>query len=446
MKYIKKRTEDTVKNKFILGAAAILFAAGSVSAAEMDFVNGGFNMKKAVSETEIAVPAAAEAAVEETTQTRAGNAEWTIMVFVNGKNNLEKFALRDVNEMEMIGSTDKVNIVVQLGRMAGFDSSDGDWKGARRYLIQKDNDTNRITSPIVQDLGKVDMGDYKAAIDFGKWAKANYPAKKYMFIFWNHGAGWIKANGIYGNKGISYDDETNNHMDTPQMAALLKEIGGVDVVGSDACLMQMAEVDYEIKDYAKFIVGSEETEPGDGYTYDLFLGPVVKNPTMGAAQVAKAAVDGYSDHYDRLGGGYTQSYVKSSALPKFLDLVNEFAYEVTQSNDAEAAKYARDNAIKFAYPENKDLYDFTRLLISKSTNQNVKVKGQALMDYITKYLVGHNRTKDEPASWWSEANELTRAKGIAIYIPNSAVPSTYNELQWAKYSNWDEFVKWLSTK
>ena len=431
-----------MNKKILLGAAAMLFA-GSVSAAEMDFVNGGFDMKKAVSKSEIAVPAAAEAAVEET---RAGNAEWTIMVFVNGKNNLEKFALRDVNEMEMIGSTDKVNIVVQLGRMAGFDSSDGDWKGSRRYLIKKDNDTNKITSPIVQDLGKVDMGDYKAAIDFGKWAKANYPAKKYMFIFWNHGAGWIKANGIYGSKGISYDDETNNHMDTPQMAALLKEIGGVDVVGSDACLMQMAEVDYEIKDYAQYIVGSEETEPGDGYTYDLFLGPVVKNPTMGAAQVAKSAVDGYSNHYDGLGGGYTQSYVKSSALPEFLNLVNEFAYEVTQANDAEAAKYARDNAIKFAYPENKDLYDFTRLLVSKSTNQNVKAKGQALMDYITKKLVGHNRTKDEPASWWSSANELTRAKGIAIYIPNSAVPSTYNELQWAKYSNWDEFVKWLASK
>lgn len=37
-------------------------------------------------------------------------AEWTVMVFLNGKNNLEKSALRDVNEMEMAGSTDKVNI------------------------------------------------------------------------------------------------------------------------------------------------------------------------------------------------------------------------------------------------------------------------------------------------------------------------------------------------
>lgn len=433
-----------MKKKFILGAAAMLFAAGTVSAAEMDFANGGFNMKKAIANAEVAVPAASDAAA--VNETRAGQAEWTIMVFVNGKNNLEKFALRDVNEMEMIGSTDKVNVVVQLGRMAGFDSSDGDWKGTRRYLIKKDNDTTKITSPVVEDLGKVDMGDYKAAIDFGKWAKAKYPAKKYMFIFWNHGAGWIKSKGIYSNKGISYDDETNNHMDTPQMALVLKEMGGVTVVGSDACLMQMAEVVYEIKDHVPYIVGSEETEPGDGYTYDLLLGPLVKNPTMNGAQLAKTAVDGYSDHYDQQSGGYTQSFVYSNAIPQFMQLVNAFAYEVTKANDVEAAKYARENAVKFAYPENKDLYDFTRLLVSKSTNKAVQEKGKALMNYITNNLVGHNRTKDEPGSWWSEPNPLTRAKGIAIYLPNSAVPASYQELQWAKYSNWDEFVKWLASK
>ena len=431
-----------MKNKFILSAAAMLFAAGTASAATFDFVNGG-DIKKSFEGMSAPEVSQAETVAD---ATRAGQAEWTIMVFVNGKNNLEKFALRDVNEMEMIGSTDKVNVVVELGRMAGFDSSDGDWKGVRRYLVKKDNDLNKITSPVVQDLGRVDMGDYKAAIDFGKWAKANYPAKRYMFIFWNHGAGWIKSKGLYSAKGISYDDETNNHMDTPQMAKVLKDIGGVTVVGSDACLMQMAEVDYELKNYVPYIVGSEETEPGDGYTYDLLLGPLVKNPTMEGPTLARTAVDGYSNHYDSQSGGYTQSFVYSNALPQFTSLVSAFATEVMNANDAEAAKYARDNAIKFAYAENKDLYDFVRLLVSKSNNQNVKAKGQALMNFITRNLVGHNRTKDDPGSWWSAANELTRAKGIAIYIPSKEVPSTYMELQWAKASNWPQFVKWLASK
>jgi hypothetical protein len=438
-----------VKHNVILSAVAMLFSASLLSAQTVDFDRGGFNIKEALKNAPVTAPAASTAVSlpSQNEVARIGQpAEWTIMVFVNGKNNLEKYALRDMNEMEMIGSTDKVNIVVELGRMDGFDSSDGDWKGVRRYLVKKDNDTNKINSPVLQDLGMKDMGSYQSVIDFGKWAKQTYPAKKYMLIFWNHGAGWIKSAGLYSSKGISYDDQSNNHINTPQMAEILKAIGGVDVVGSDACLMQMAEVDYEIKNYVTHIVGSEETEPGDGYTYNTFLGPVVQNPGMNATQLARVAVDAYSDHYEAQSGGYTQSFVYSNAIPQFLQLVNAFAYEVTKANDVEAAKYARDNAVKFAYPENKDLYDFTALLISKSNNKAVKEKGQALMNYITHNLVGHNRTKDEPGSWWSSPNPLSRAKGIAVYIPSKPVPASYSEMQWAKYSNWDEFVNWLAAK
>ncbi|MCK5358160.1 MAG: hypothetical protein KAJ48_07170, partial [Elusimicrobiales bacterium] len=134
--------------------------------------------------------------------------EWTIMIYVNAKNDLEKFGLNDINEMEIIGSSDKVNIVVELGRMNGFDSSDDNWTGTRRYLIKKDNNNKAITSPVIAELGKVDMGDWKHLVDFGAWAKTNYPAKKYMLIVWNHGTGWEKGVKSMKNKGLSYDFET----------------------------------------------------------------------------------------------------------------------------------------------------------------------------------------------------------------------------------------------
>ena len=289
------------------------------------------------------------------------------------------------------------------------------------------------------------MGDYNSVIAFGKWAKEKYPAKKYMLILWNHGAGWLKAMGpLSASKGISYDDQSGNHINTPQMATILKEIGGVNVLGSDACLMQMAEVDYEVKPYVEYIVGSEETEPGDGYTYNTFLSPVVSNPTMNPETLAKTAVNAYSDHYESQDGGYTQSYVKASAIPQLLKLTNDFAYAITQANDSVAAKYGRDNAVKFAYAENKDLYHFTQLVLEKTNSADVKAKGQALMNFITGDLVGLSRSKDEAGSYWSEANPLSKAKGIAIYIPSTKVPDSYKEMQWATYSNWDEFVDWLA--
>ena len=433
-----------MKNKILL-SAAMIFLTGAVSAAEFDFANGG-NIKNSLKKTPAPAPVVAAAQSLENQRAAKRPAEWTVMVFINGKNNLEKSALRDVNEMEMIGSTDKVNIVVELGRIAGYDTSDGDWTGVRRYLIQKDEDMSKISSPVLQDLGTVDMGDYKSAIAFGKWAKSKYPAKKYMFILWNHGTGWLKSAKLTGTKGISYDDESNNHINTPQMAQILKSIGGVTVFGSDACLMQMAEVGYELRPYVPFIVGSEDIEPGDGYSYDNLLGSLVKEPSMNGAQLAKIAVDTYADYYDQKENGYTQSYINSSAMPQFLSLVNAFTIEVVRADDGEAAQYARDNALKFEDTDNKDLYDFVSLLVSKSNNQNVKNKGKALMDFISNKLVGNNRSKDAPDSYWSKARELSKAKGIAVYIPRRSVPYSYLEMQWAKKSAWPKFVKWIASK
>jgi len=437
--------------KLTLSALAITLFA-SVAAAEIDFDKGGFNLEEELSK-QSAPPQASAPAPEDKgifdwlfgkpADPKAPK-EWTVMVFINAKNNLERFGLKDMNEMEMIGSSSKVNIVVELGRMDGFDASDGDWKGTRRFLIAKDNDTSKISSIPVEDLGKVDMGDYNSLTAFGKWAKEKYPAKKYMMIVWNHGSGWTKGGPDLLTKGISYDDETGHHINTPQLGLALKAMGKLDVYGSDACLMQMAEVVYEIKDSVDYIVGSEETEPGDGYTYDTLLAPLIARPAMSAAELAKLAVDAYSDHYESQATGYTQSYLKSSAIAQLLTLTNEFSYAITVAGEKDLAKSARDAAISFAVEENKDLHHFASLVIAGTKDAEVKAKGQALMTFITSTLVQHHRSKNDPGSWWSGPKDFSTTRGLAIYIPSGSVAGGYADLQWAKYSNWDEFMLWLN--
>ena len=373
-------------------------------------------------------------------------AEWTIMVFSSAKNDLEKFLLSDINEMELVGSTDKVNIVVEVGRMKGYDSSDGDWTGVRRYLIQKDSDMTKMGSKMVQDMGMTDMGDYRNLAAFGKWAKKAYPAKRYMLIVSNHGSGWEKGVEIPRiTKGISYDEQSGNHINTPQLGQALREIGKVDVFSTDACLMQMAEVTYEIKDFADYIVGSEETEPGDGYTYNTFLGPVVARPAMTAREVGKQTVDAYSDHYDKIRQGYTQALARGgAAVAGLLPVTNAFVDAVMAANEKPLARGARDAAINYAMEENRDMYDFTRRVVEGSQNAEVKARGQALMNYITGTLVLHNRTRDSQGSFWSGPKQYTLSKGMAAYFPNGALGDGYTDLAWAKASKWDEFVVWLN--
>ncbi len=370
--------------------------------------------------------------------------EWTIMVFVNGRNNLEENALKDINEMEMVGSSDQVNIVVQVARIAGYNSSDGDWETSRRYFITKDDNVDRISSPVLLDLGKVDMGDYRNVIAFGKWAKAAYPARKAMLIIWDHGTGWVKSKEFSGGgKGISYDAEARNHINTPQIAAILKGIGGVDVYGSDACLMQMAEVVYEIKDHVKFIVGSEEASPGDGYPYNSFLAQLVAKPGMGGEALARLAVEAYANYYQANGEGSTQSYVRSSAIPGFLNAVNDLASAITMADEKDLAGKARGAAQAYRDTDNKDLYHFAQLIAAGTNDASVKEKSLALMAYMEKELIGYNRANNgSGGSYWLPPVNHLNSHGLSIYLPSSVPASGYEDLQWAKYSNWDEFIKW----
>ena len=44
------------------------------------------------------------------------DAAWNVLVFLNAKNNLEKYSFPNFKQMAAIGSTDDVNILVEYGR------------------------------------------------------------------------------------------------------------------------------------------------------------------------------------------------------------------------------------------------------------------------------------------------------------------------------------------
>ncbi|HWU42127.1 MAG TPA: clostripain-related cysteine peptidase, partial [Bdellovibrio sp.] len=108
--------------------------------------------------------------------------EWNFLVFINGVNNLDSYGAQNINQMETVGSTDKMNILVQWGSWAN--------PNVTRLLVQKDDDTSKVTSPVVQSLGGTDMGDWKELVRFVEWANQNYPAKHYFIVVWDHGNGW----------------------------------------------------------------------------------------------------------------------------------------------------------------------------------------------------------------------------------------------------------------
>lgn len=368
-------------------------------------------------------PAAAPARAE---------AEWTVLAFMNGKNNLEAFSLADLNEMETAGSTDKVNIVVELGRSKGNDESDGDWTGARRYRVLRDADPKKVNSELLASDPAADMGDWRRLAEFISWGKANYPAKKYMVIVWNHGNGW---KGRLPGRGISTDDETGHTISTAQLGQAMAAGGHIDLFAMDACIMQMAEVAWEAKDTADYVLASEEVVPNEGQRYDLFMGALTANPSISAEELGKAAVQIYADHYESVKRYGTMSLVRAASLPKFAALLDEWTAAVRAKSEKLAVSDSRSRTQQFWYDDNIDIYHLVQLTGAYPyVNRLVVEKGKALLDFMDKELVVSNRYI---------SNQYKNSHGLAIYMPKSWLDPAYKALPWSAATGWDEFCAWM---
>ena len=407
------------------------------------------------------------------------NKDWTIMVFMNGKSNIEPFALNDMNRFETVGSGEKVNIVVELGRSKGLENdtaADGDWAGVRRYLVVKDADKEHISSPVLMDLGDKDMGDYKEAVSFVNWAKANYPAKRYMLIIWDHGWGWIDPKKPGGNlvnrgKSISHDFVSGNYIKTTDLGKIFKEAGRVDLYASMACFMQMAEVAYELKDGADIIVGAEEVVQLPSFNFEDFFTLMLTNPGVSAEQAGVFLVDTfkemysrpeYSDMLEKTRYGTELSAIRADKLDTFAQKAGDWARLAIQVNDTAAYKKAKTEVLRFEIgdettdPDKQisfyaDLAHFVKLV---SANLNpalpgaaeLKTAGMDLNGFISGELVVKNAALGRDRT----GKDYSNTRGISIDIPGKPGDlieyyPTYSRLAFEKASNWQKFISYLET-
>ncbi len=269
--------------------------------------------------------------------------KWTIMVWLAACNDLEPFAMIDMNEIEYglhlaqegdPDILDKLNVVVQIDRMEGFDDFSYDegepWHDTRRYWMQphnndEPNNSNLFVSRKVKELGEQNMGDVTNLKNFIEEVKDDFPAEHYGLIFWDHGNGTRSPNNIDKKitiKGACYDyeEEPTDYLYLGEIkdseADGLTDAHSVDWIAFDACLMGMVEVAYEFRpdvpgefgaDYMSF---SPQYEVGAGYEYTKFFrrfkgsaftddesDPCYDIETITAEDIARIAAKEFADQY-----------------------------------------------------------------------------------------------------------------------------------------------------
>jgi Clostripain family len=362
--------------------------------------------------------------------------KWTVLVYINGANDLETYGVLNMNQMEKIGSTEDVNMVTQFKRIAGrYDSSNGDWSDTRRFYVDRGSDAGTITSTLISQRANVDMGSAATLQEFVNWGVRTFPAERYNLVIWNHGAGWrsvkTRAQRSPVTRGVSYDDVTNNHIDTIALPGAIVHPEGKkwDLLSVDCSLMQMIEVLYEWRNTADYIVGSEESPPGEGYAYDLTMGHLVGNPTMDGRTLGIHYADDTATRFASQ-YGITQSVVETAKVAPIISALNELGSTLMSLKDqldpieppSQPITYgtkislAREDAQAYEYFENKDLLHFLdRLDVRITSSAALKQKTAAVRTAVKAALVRNVTTKQFTPN----------SQGIAAFLPT---PNRYRTI------------------
>ena len=359
----------------------------------------------------------------------SGQAEWTILVFLNAKNNLEPFAFPNFQQMAAIGSTPEVKLLVEMGRpKKHYSHQFGSWSKTLRFVIEKG--TVPTEAQAIADLGATNMGDAQTLVDFVRWGRKTYPAKQTMLVIWNHGQGWRAPveEGVTpaepavphgGHRYVSNDDDTGdklyNRAIQDALANLLAD-ERIDLLAFDACLMAMVETAYAFRGVARVMVGSEELEPGNGWNYTRWLRPLVAaHGKVEAAELGRLLVRGMKDEY----GDSDATTLSATDLDKVFALASAIsAFSDTAvpllGSELPAFRAARGACKNYApgYGLNSiDLGHYMEQVEKNTSSPALKQRAAAVRARLKELIVENYASVKRQGAFGST--------GLGIYYPNS---------------------------
>lgn len=194
-------------------------------------------------------------------------AQWTIMIYANGNNDLEPEMWQAKLAAEKACFGDSVTVVLQIGREDAAlvnilrpgqvtQLASEYWTGVRRYLLAGGK------AVLLEDLGKKNMADPRCLYEFVKATTSSFPADRYMLILGGHGYQFVGSMP-------DYSLEAPYIMGIPGMARALDQACGeqeskIDILIADICYFNFIEVIYEFATHANHAVRNVLTYICDG--------------------------------------------------------------------------------------------------------------------------------------------------------------------------------------
>ena len=375
----------------------------------------------------------------------------------------------------------------------------------RVYRVTDESDPSKYihgkTYWTAQDIGlskaEMDTGDVNTLNAFVNFVLKLHDADHYALIIFDHGGGvWPtvvsssvpQSDATSGPKGVVFDNYGSDYLSIRELGEGASHLSALlgrkfEILYLDACLMQMIEVVYEVREYCKLVIGSENEGWAQSSEYS-YLSQVTTNTT--AAQLAYLGIDGqgahsiaksYFDYVKKLGA--TISVLDTSQADTVHTRIRNLAQTmINHMNEIkDDIKQIRDVTQKFAWFNightddvsnvYVDLKDLCRKIVAQISVPEVTTAAQAVVDAIGE--TGGNFIKYEAhqngQGYFEENGKIfsynynfdTGTYGVSIFFPPNTssnlyynyinASSTPSNLKFCKAGDqdslWDEFLSAL---
>jgi hypothetical protein len=341
---------------------------------------------------------------------------YTYMVYMAADNNLSSAGVKDIDEMEVVGSSDSMNVVLQAEFSPKYTAMSGCTAACFnrpnyntfRYRVGRGN-TRRGPDGAVEDIGNRNMTDPADLADFIRWSKLNYPAEQYVLVLWNHGGGY---------EGLLQDETSSGSrmMSVSELrTALVAAATPIALIDFDMCLMGGAETLLSIRDLTSYAVFSEDIEPGDGNPYDRILGRLRASPTMSPRQFAQVSSDEFVTSYRGSRNSVTKSAAELARLPQFTAAWDALAVELNTNLDTHRAALAQaiPASQSYEFPYLRDLGDFLTRLRAATSSAQLQARIDGLQGELGGIVV---RNAFYSSTAYGAAN-VDRSTGLTVLLP-----------------------------
>lgn len=353
--------------------------------------------------------------------------EWTVLVYFCGSDLESKYSyatgnLKEIKEMNCPDSLiyildpeteqpesvlGKVNVLMETGgstqwhaQEVGMDiRTDAVQRWEFRCASWDDIQGNRFE--LIETIPLASMCDPETLADFIRWGVRTYPAKKYALVLWSHGGGALT--GLFGDELFSGDV-----MYLYELKQALAG-GGVnfEALIMDACMMANLETATAVKDYARWMVASEEEVPGKGTAIGKWLEALYACPVCDGKQLGRMICDmtmiKYNDEENKQAQStLTWSVIDLSAIGRLNEVADRYFRMLGRTLTKNSFLVASNANLIIKSEEygngTYDMRDFTTVFYNKSSVHTMDPQLRndmlhALSDAVVYSIRGSGRTQ-----------------------------------------------------